>query len=163
MKAPVKGFEGLYEIDTNGQVYSIVQNQHRRKGLIKAYDNGRGYLKVNLYDQQGQCKKKYVHRIVAEAFIPNPNGFKEVNHIDCNKHNCCISNLEWCDRKMNLAHSYANGKKRTCENHGSAKLNWKAVNDIRSKELSQKEYAEKYHVAQSTISAIQQNRLWKVR
>ena len=161
MLKPVKGYEDLYQVDSEGNIYSVIQDAHRRKGMLKPYSNGTGYWKVNLYDHDGVCKKKYVHRIVAEAFVPNPFGFKEVNHKDLNKKNCAASNLEWCSRRQNLEHSYDHGMKRTCENHGSAKLNWNAVNDIRTKELSQKEYAEKYHVSQSTISAIQTNRLWK--
>lgn len=157
----VKGFEGLYAVDSDGNVYSLIQDAHRRKGMLKPYQNGIGYWKVNLYDLQGKCKKKYIHRLVAEAFIPNPEGLKEVNHIDCNKQNCSASNLEWCSRRQNLEHSYVNGLKRTCENHGCAKLNWQAVNDIRTKAVSQKEYAEKYHVSRSTVSAIQNNKLWK--
>lgn len=161
MKAPVKGYEGLYEVDTDGNVYSVRTTASRRKKILKPYSNGTGYIKVNLYDVHGHVKKKYVHRLVAEAFLPNPEGLKEVNHINCDKTDCSVSNLEWCDRKSNLKHSYENGLKRTCENHGSAKLNWKAVHDIRRKQLSQKEYAEKYNVSRSTISAIISNRLWK--
>ena len=158
---PVKGYEGLYEVDSDGNVYSVVQNSHRRKGILKQYSNGTGYWKVNLYDRNGVCKHKYVHRLVAEAFIPNPLNLKEVNHKDLNKANCKASNLEWCSRRQNLEHAWKNGMKRTCETHGSSKLNWEAVNDIRTKALSQKEYAKKYHVAQCTISAIQLHRLWK--
>lgn len=161
MKKPVKEFEGLYEVDEEGNVYSIRTTCSRRRKVLKAYSNGCGYLKVNLYDQEGNCKKKYIHRIVAEAFLPNPLHLKEVNHIDCNKRNNSVSNLEWCDRKSNLQHSYEHGRKRTCENHGSAKLNWLAVHDIRTKMLSQKQYAEKYHISISNISAIQTNRIWK--
>lgn len=161
MIAEVKGYEGLYAVDSDGNVYSLIQTAHRRKGPLKAYSNGSGYWKVNLYDERGICKKKYIHRLVAEAFIPNPNKLKEVNHKDLNKKNCSVSNLEWCSRKQNLEHSYMNGKKRTCENHGSAKLNWQAVHDIRTKQLTRKEYAMKYRVSQSTISAILHHRVWK--
>ena len=154
----IKGYEGLYEIDSNGNVYSL------RNGLIlKSYSNGIGYMKVNLYDQNGHCKKKYVHRLVAESFIPNPNNLQEVNHIDCNKQNCNVNNLEWCDRKSNLQHSYEHGLKRTCESHGCSKLNWNAIHDIRTKVMPQKEYAKKYGIAQCTVSAIQLNKLWKER
>ena len=156
VRKAVKDFEGLYEVDEEGHVFSLKNNIE-----LKAYNNGYGYWKVNLYKNH-KCIKKYVHRLVAEAFIPNPDSLKEVNHINCDKRDCCVSNLEWCDRHYNLQHSYKHGLKRTCENHGSAKLNWKAVNDIRTKQLSQKEYAIKYEVRQCTISAIQHNKLWKV-
>ena len=154
--ADIKGYEGLYKIDSEGNVHSLIHNL-----ILKPYGNGTGYLKVNLYDRSGKCKKKYIHRLVAEAFLDNPHNLKEVNHKDLNKENCAASNLEWCNRRQNLQHSYDHGMKRTCETHGCSKLNWKAVNDIRSKVLSQKEYAQKYNIAVCTVSAVQCNRTWK--
>lgn len=64
-RCAVKGFEGLYEVDNLGNVYSIVQGRSRRKGILSQYSNERGYMKVNLYDVSGKCKKKYVHRLEA--------------------------------------------------------------------------------------------------
>ena len=72
-RAAIENFEGLYEVDTNGNVYSIVHSQSRRKGIRKPHDNGLGYKKVVLYTVTGQTKKRYIHRLVAEAFIPNPD------------------------------------------------------------------------------------------
>lgn len=107
-KVAVKGFEGLYEVDVDGNVYSIIHDAHRRKRKLRAYPNESGYMKVNLYDVTGKCKKKYVHRLVATAFIPNPDNLPVVNHIDCDKTNNCVSNLEWCTQKDNIAHSIKN-------------------------------------------------------
>lgn len=163
-RAAIKGFEGLYEVDTSGRVFSIVADAHRRKRELKQYSNEAGYMKVNLYDLEGQCKKKYIHRLVAEAFIPNPQGLKEVNHIDCNKLNNSVENLEWCDRLYNLEHSYKNGLKRRGELHGMHKLTELEVRQIRqflSDGVAQTEIARSFHVAQCTISAIKAGRLWK--
>lgn len=63
--------------------------------------NDRGYLKLHL-KINGKRKTKYIHRLVAEAFIPNPKKYKEVNHIDSNPSNCNVNNLEWCDRSYNI-------------------------------------------------------------
>lgn len=157
----VKGYEGLYEVDTQGNVYSLIQNSSRRKRVLKPYKTHDGYLKVNLYDSAGKYKKFFVHRLVAGAFIDNPEEYTEVNHIDCDKLNNTVVNLEWVDRMTNLIHSYEHGKKRCGENHGGHKLTWDDVHEIRKKELSQKELAKKFGVARSTISAIQSFKLWK--
>ena len=95
--AEIKGYEGLYAVDIYGNIYSIKTTSSRRKGIIKPYDNGRGYLRVNLYDNFGKVKKHYVHRLVAEAFIPNPK-------------NNCVDNLEWCTQSENIQYSYDLGR-----------------------------------------------------
>lgn len=108
-RCAVKGFEGLYEVDTNGNVYSLIQTTSRRKGMLKSY-NMNGYRKVNLYDQNGKCKKKYIHRLVAEAFIENPNNKPNVNHIDADRSNNRVSNLEWCTQSENIQHCVKLGR-----------------------------------------------------
>lgn len=101
---PIKGYEGLYTIDEFGNVYSI-----RRKCIVKPFVNSSGYLRINLYDSTGKSKKHYIHRLVADTFISNPNHLKIVNHKDCNKLNNHYINLEWCTQSENVVHSYKNG------------------------------------------------------
>lgn len=158
---PVKGYDCLYEVDSIGNVYSCVKSKGRRKDKLKPCERN-GYLYVNLYKDR-KATKHYIHRIVAEAFISNPNGFKEVNHINCDKHDNSVNNLEWCDRKYNLKHSYEHGLKRRGEGHGMHKLSENDVVYIKSKRgiIPQKTLAEKYGVKQCTISAIQCGRTWK--
>lgn len=112
MNRPVVGFEGLYEVDEYGNVYSIVHDAHRRARKLSAYKNEAGYLKVNLYNLNGVCKKKYVHRLVAEAFIPNPNGLPNIDHIDCDVKNNNVSNLRWCTQSENIKHSWECGNQK---------------------------------------------------
>lgn len=109
-KVAIKGFEGLYEVDIYGNVYSILQTQSRRKRILKQYQNENGYMKVNLYDLSGKCKKKYVHRLVAEAFIPNLENKPFVNHVDCNVKNNTAINLEWCTQSENVLHAVKLGR-----------------------------------------------------
>ena len=109
-RVAVKGFEGLYEVDTDGSVYSIVHDAHRRKRQLRAYPNERGYMKVNLYDRGGKCKKKYVHRLVAEVFIPNPLNKPNVNHKDCDVKNNRVNNLEWCTQSENILYAVKLGR-----------------------------------------------------
>jgi len=84
----VKGYEGLYKAHINGDIEGPTGT------ILKTYDNGRGYLTVTLYkDRKGA--HKYVHRLIAEAFIPNPDNKKYVDHIDTNRKNNCVANLRW--------------------------------------------------------------------
>ena len=67
-----------------------------------------GYYKVGLY-RNGKAKNFKIHRLVAEAFIPNPNNYPQVNHIDGHKNNNCVDNLEWCDNSYNMKEAYRIG------------------------------------------------------
>ena len=109
----VAGYEGLYKVSNKGNVYSVARKDsrwHRRGGqrLKPVYDRG-GYLIVSLY-KNGKSKTKKVHRLVAEAFIPNPNGLPQVNHRDKNKVNNNVENLKWCDARYNSNHGTRNEK-----------------------------------------------------
>ena len=100
----VKDYEGLYQVSDRGNVRSVDRINHigrRYNGRIlkPRYDKD-GYLRVGLC-KDGKMKSKYIHRLVAEAFIPNPNGFSQVNHKDENPSNNKLSNLEWCDAWYN--------------------------------------------------------------
>lgn len=94
----IVGLEGLYAITSCGKVWS-----YRSKKFLKPYKVGE-YLGVKL-TKNNERKKYYIHRLVAEAYIPNPNGCKIINHKDENKHNNCINNLEWCTSKYNNEYS----------------------------------------------------------
>ena len=101
----VKGFEGQYQVSNKGNVYSVERinsRGHKCGGLMlkPTYDKD-GYFLVSLYENNVK-KGKRVHRLVAEAFIPNPNNFTEVNHKDEVKDNNELSNLEWCDSTYNI-------------------------------------------------------------
>ena len=91
----VKGYEGLYAVTSCGKVWS-----YRRKRFMKPSTDSEGYLKVSLY-KDGKDKNYYVHRLVAEAYIPNSENLPQINHKDENKTNNCLQNLEWCDSKYN--------------------------------------------------------------
>lgn len=94
----VKGFE-RYSVSNEGEV------MNPKGSIMKAFFAGSGYLQVALW-RDGEKKKFYVHRLVAEAFVENSHGCKEINHKDGNKENNAASNLEWCTRTENLNHSY---------------------------------------------------------
>lgn len=95
----IEGYEGLYQISNLGNIKSLKYNKTETEKKIKLY-NKRNYLQVALA-QQGKIKWYSVHRLVAKAFIPNPNNYPCINHKDENKQNNCIDNLEWCTHKYN--------------------------------------------------------------
>ena len=100
---PIPNYEGIYWITKNGDVINA------NGKILKPYDNGYGYLMVDL-KSNGIRKHARIHRLVAEAFIPNPNNLPEVNHKDEDSHNNFFSNLEWCTSSYNK--TYGTGRIR---------------------------------------------------
>lgn len=108
----IKGFEN-YEINTNGDVRSK-RRSGAKGGIIKPFFDRKnnGYLKVHIY-KNGKQYQPFVHRIVAETFLPMVVGKPEVNHKDGVKTNNNVDNLEWCSRKENINHSYEHQLRKT--------------------------------------------------
>lgn len=92
----VQGYEGLYQISNLGRVKSLYKNTK----ILMPRLNNRGYQYVMLFKDK-KYKHFLVHRLVAQTFIPNPDKLPQVNHIDENKENNCVSNLEWCTNIYN--------------------------------------------------------------
>lgn len=101
---PIKGFEGRYEVSNNGNVRSLVNARGtvRKEPVVitSAFHQHNRYISVTLW-KDGKGFSKLVHRLVAEEFLPNPNNYPVVNHIDEDKQNNCVNNLEWCTQKDN--------------------------------------------------------------
>ncbi|MCR9590411.1 NUMOD4 motif-containing HNH endonuclease [Vibrio alginolyticus] len=96
---PIEGYEGLYSITSCGLVYS-----HNTNAFLKPRKR-HGYLRLNL-SKEGKKKTFPIHRLVAEAFIPNPHGLATVNHKDRNKENNHVDNLEWLSFADNSLHAH---------------------------------------------------------
>lgn len=97
----------LYAVDETGLVYSL------RKGKsLTPKQNWDGYLRVQLYNH-GDCEFVGIHRLVAEAFIPNPDNKPFVNHINGDKSDNRAANLEWCTQQENIAHAWETGLSKT--------------------------------------------------
>lgn len=115
----IKGYEGLYQVSNLGNVKSINRYvkynrwkesnslQLRKEKMLAKTKTNNGYLRIML-SKNGSHKMVLLHRLVANAFISNQNNYSQVNHIDCNKENNCVSNLEWCSCKMNMEHAWEN-------------------------------------------------------
>lgn len=117
----VKGYEGLYQVSNLGKVKSLdrIRKQFNHKGIATIkykgkilkpqIKSGTGYYTVTLYNKQRKAKIKLIHRLVAETFLDNFNNYLVVNHIDGNKKNNKVNNLEWCTQSHNVKESYRLG------------------------------------------------------
>ena len=130
----------------------------------KCRKHSNGYIRAII-----NGKDEYVHRLVAKYFVPNPNGYLEVNHIDGNKENNCADNLEWCTRSQNNKHAFQTGLRSYSDLSRMAKMpklkmrkfTDDAIRDIRNSDLTDTELAKKYGVARGAIYNIRQMRSYK--
>lgn len=132
----IEGYEGLYEVSNKGRVKSLAKDIEYSNGAIHHYPEiirelqvmKNGYVYVGLRSRDKVTKTIRVHRIVATAFIPNPNNLPTVNHIDFNKENNSVENLEWADLRRQNQHS-ATKPNRRWQSHRkgmSGRLNFKS-------------------------------------
>lgn len=161
---PIKGFEGLYEISTSGEVKSFVKLKEKilRPGLCK-----NGYLTVVLYRYR-HGKSYYVHRLVAETFIPNVFGKPEVNHLDGNKRNNGLRNIEWCTKSENGRHAYDTGlnysnpqKGESCATHVLSERQVKKIKTALFLGITCARLGRLFGVDRTTISSIKNEKSWK--
>lgn len=123
----IKGYEGKYQVSNLGHARSLDrQIKIRGKNQVKSYECNKiirgkllklketkyGYIQM-LARNKKETKYLYIHRLVAETFIPNPENKPHVNHIDSNKKNNCVSNLEWVTPKENVTHSVVEGNRKS--------------------------------------------------
>lgn len=165
---PIDFTNGKYSVSNKGRVknngfYANIGNGLKRwvKPRIKRLGkHNQGYFSVSLH----RSKTYLVHRLVAGEFLDNPQKLEFVNHIDGNKTNNNVDNLEWCTRQENETHAFKVGlKNSTGSNNTMSKLTEEDVKQIKYKERNKslKSLSEKYDVHRMTISRIQRNLTWK--
>ena len=118
----ILGYEGLYQVSNFGRVKSLNYKRTGKERILKLLKHKCGYLYIGLH-KDNNVKNYYIHRLVAEAFIDNPNNLPQVNHKDENKLNNVVSNLEWCDAKYNI--NYGTARERMTEKMINGKLSKK--------------------------------------
>lgn len=108
----VVGYEGFYMVSNIGRVKSLSfrnnQTTIKRELVLKQHLSWCGRILIDL-SKDGVRKRMTLHRLVAQAFIPNPEGLPQINHKDGNPKNCCVDNLEWCTASYNMKHAYRTG------------------------------------------------------
>ena len=149
---------GLYEASTDGHI-----RNSKTKRVLHEFPGKDGYLR-----SQFGGKTRLIHRVIADAYHSNPDKLAEVNHIDGNKENNSVDNLEWCDRGSNLQHAYRIGLRTAKGTRNSrCKLSEEDVKFIkenyipRDKEYGAQALSKRFGVAHQTISAVTSGQNWK--
>ena len=172
MRKPIKGFEGLYEISDDGYVISLSRvlptptaNYTLKERKTKGYKTKKGYFAFDFRRRGGKCV--FVHKLVAEAFIPNPENKPQINHKDGNKENNCVENLEWCNNSENQIHAFKNGLQKSNFKHPNSKLTYEDVIYIKRNYQKgilgkgMKSLSKKFNVCYSTIQQIINGKSYK--
>ena len=149
----IEGYEGIYQVSNLGRVKSLkrhsVNNANTKDRLLKPSLDSKGYLHVIL-SKNGIQYNKTIHRLVAQTFIPNPENKPQVNHIDEDKTNNMVCNLEWMTNKENRNHGTA--IKRMCITNSKPIICTKG--NIKEKYNSQKEFCLKYGLSSGHVSDV---------
>lgn len=160
----IDGYEGTYKVSNYGRIKSY---RNSRKGYILTPGcNKFEYLQAHLIDDELKNHTASISRIVAQAFIPNPNGYPEVNHKSGNKNDNRVENLEWCTRSQNMLHMhrelYPDITKG--EKNGMAVITEKEALEIYNlaikEEYTLKEIGDMYGISLCTVSEIKTGRKW---
>ena len=168
----VIGYEGLYSVSSHGNVRSESRVVNASNGtrcvigkMLKKTIGGTGYPMVNLSNKKTMVAS--VHRLVSEAFIPNPLSKRTVNHKDGDRTNNNVSNLEWATYQENMKHSYSvlNRNRAIGEKINNSKLTEILVIEIRERykneKISHRALAKSYGLAHGTIGPLLRRQTWK--
>lgn len=167
----VKGYEGLYQVSNLSRIKALPKTKLFSDGrlynypekILKFYSKPKGYPTMHFYSEEGVRETVMIHRLVAEAFISNPEGKPTVNHIDGDKKNNKVSNLEWNTYGENQEHARLTGLHKGTPSKLDSKLAKLSKEDIidiltncrkRVTGVMQKDFAEKYNVSTTCIESV---------
>ena len=176
---PVRQWDGLYEVSNFGRVRSLPRVTTRRDGTVQTWRgkimgqtmNSSGYLTVRLSDDANERRSRpLVHRLVCEAFIPNPNNLPFVNHKNARRNDNRLENLEWITQRDNLRHAWSIGTRNRShlpikrgEDSQNAKLTAHQVTeivDLWRSGASSRAIARRYGVGKTQVLRIKDGKSW---
>ena len=149
------GYENEYQINQFGEIRTLKDSPKLKKyNVLKPQINKRnGYVYQMLY-KNGKEKLLRVHRLVAMAFLPNPNNLPQVNHKDGNKQNNSVDNLEWCEQSYNMKHAFKTGLEKPSEKQKAAV---RKTNEKKRKRVVRTMGDEKIEYESATVAARKNN------
>jgi hypothetical protein len=158
---PIANTDDKYYVSNLGRVISTKFNKVK---FMTPSTSKKGYLRVTI-KKDNKFKTTNIHGLVAQAFIPNPNKLREVNHTDGVKSNNEVINLEWTTRSENMIHAYSIGLKCNKGSKNTAsKLTEEQVREIRAtyknRDCNAKVFAERYGIVETTLHYILSGKLW---
>lgn len=168
----IPNYVGLYQVSNFGRIKCLERTLINSNGKISIRKskllNGckSRYYSVLLCKNSNNHKLHLAHRLVATSFIPNPENKPEVNHIDGNKLNNHVNNLEWVTHRENENHALINNLKAIGIKNGNAKLNNEIVKQIRSKYIprkyTNKMIAKEFNISYHSAQLITSGNIWKI-
>ena len=161
MEKYIEDYEGLYKVTSEGQIWSEYSRSY-----LKPFADNRGYLRVRLY-KEGRARTVLISRMVALAFVNNPDNLCTVNHKNGNKLDNSMENLEWMSLSDNVKHAYQSGLNSSSgSNNPNAKLTPEQVREIRATykpyKVTATDLANKFGVDVSTIRRAASNYTWSM-
>lgn len=167
----INGFDGFYSISNKGRIKSLdrtITDKIGRKYIVKGrimrpcISFKQEYPMISFY-KNNKGETHYIHRLMGQYFIPNPNNYSQINHKNGNKKDFRLCNLEWVTRSENNNHAYSSGLKRSGQNHPFSKLTNKKVLLIRrlKPNMSYSKICKKFDICIGTAQRIVKRKAWK--